>query len=826
MPRDRSSSRLLPLVPLVVLCVIVPSRPITAQDSCAGSQMSVSPCLAGEQHVSSGGIATFNVTNYAYTQDAYYVQPVCSGIVTSCTGRGFIYVDPYDTQPASVPYRVTQQSGTGTAGARISSEWVSYETIDVAQGIYGQPALAIDSAQTPVYGADQRMGRCAVNCFTAVASISTVPFFTLGQARNLTLAYDEERAHPMPFIYATVSPAQDGATVSRYSLSATLNGAPVTFTNGEQTLTFLSPGNLPVRLGGQVSLPGALDPKDLVVSVTAQYASSATTTLSYSSKLVVYDASGSWVARGWTIANINQLACDWSSTWHGCVVFGGDGSLEYFPGTFPTYGAAADHSTLSYNSTIGLYERTYLDGSRDQYAGSGLLVARIDAVGRTTSFTYSNGRLYQIIDPRRNEGASVPYIQLGYDAGGNLHTITEQGGPGPARTTTVTVDPATRNLTAVQDPDGVTQYVSYYGNGYLHALTDRRGGTTYLNSGSNIAQLGSVNAPSIPVDVGGGATTVQTPTTYFSPWQKIGVPQVPTASAPPYASLASDITATVQAPGNRFTQFAVNAWGAPATSIDPLNHWRYVLFTGRDPTRTIDTDGERDTTVYDSYDRPVMTQSAGDSATYYHYNAGSQVDSTWGANTVATGSHYNADNTLAWVRDASGVSMSYTYNADKEVVTATDNAGHQTAYGYDPVFGNPSSVTLPGGRTTTIIEDTHGRDSVVSAPTLAAVTTVYDVMNRPTQIIPAGRPATLLTYDALFRTDVQDANGNVNHTDYNALGMPTAHRDASGATETYRYDIAGRKTSWTNRRGTIMSYTYDEGGSAHVAYGREHRRYL
>lgn len=67
----------------------------------------------------------------------------------------------------------------------------------------------------------------------------------------------------------------------------------------------------------------------------------------------------------------------------------------------------------------------------------------------------------------------------------------------------------------------------------------------------------------------------------------------------------------------------------------------------------------------------------------------------------------------------------------------------------------------------------------------------------------------MLTYDPLFRTDVTDANGNVTHTDHNALGWPISRRDASGVTESFRYDIAGRMTSWTNRRGDVMSYTYD-----------------
>lgn len=78
MRRPRGMSSVFVLVLLCTLSLLLPRRRAAAQDSCSGAQMSVSPCLAGEQHVSAGGTASFTVTNYAYAQDAYYIQPVCS----------------------------------------------------------------------------------------------------------------------------------------------------------------------------------------------------------------------------------------------------------------------------------------------------------------------------------------------------------------------------------------------------------------------------------------------------------------------------------------------------------------------------------------------------------------------------------------------------------------------------------------------------------------------------------------------------------------------------------------------------------------------------
>lgn len=145
--------------------------------------------------------------------------------------------------------------------------------------------------------------------------------------------------------------------------------------------------------------------------------------------------------------------------------------------------------------------------------------------------------------------------------------------------------------------------------------------------------------------------------------------------------LASDVTATVQAPGNRITQFSVNEWGEPMTTHDPSGRRTVISYgnnSGKNPVSVVHDDWSEDRFAYDAFDRDTMVQMAGDSATYYHYNGASQVDSVWGQAAVATGYHYNPDNTLASTTDATGVTVTYTYNSGKEVTSATDNMAHQT----------------------------------------------------------------------------------------------------------------------------------------------------
>src|SRR5579875_3509670 len=109
-PTDRWIDRFLLLTISVALSLVAPAHHPNAQDSCAVSQMSVSPCLAGEEHVSSGGTVSFEVTNYAYAQDAYYVRPKCSGIVSVCRGGGYYYADPESGAEVDISYTINQQS--------------------------------------------------------------------------------------------------------------------------------------------------------------------------------------------------------------------------------------------------------------------------------------------------------------------------------------------------------------------------------------------------------------------------------------------------------------------------------------------------------------------------------------------------------------------------------------------------------------------------------------------------------------------------------------------------------------------------------------------
>lgn len=109
--------------------------------------------------------------------------------------------------------------------------------------------------------------------------------------------------------------------------------------------------------------------------------------------------------------------------------------------------------------------------------------------------------------------------------------------------------------------------------------------------------------------------------------------------------------------------------------------------------------------------------------------------------------------------------------------------------------------------------DGFGRDSASFAEGLLRGRVTYDVLNRPRELFEGTQVTPIvMSYDSLFRTQVQDRKGQVYRYEHNALGWLTREYDPVNASMTYRHDRSGLATSWTNRRGQIVDYRYDAAG--------------
>ena len=326
---------------------------------------------------------------------------------------------------------------------------------------------------------NQRADRCEVGCFAARYAQATVPYFSMGAPRSVTLVYDGDRAHPMPVVYVDVTGFAPGTpAIQEYWLEAKVSGAFRTFRNGEQRLKFA--GHQAVRrFAGQIDvrdLATGMYPLDIILTVNFGFGPEIKT---FSTKLLVVNETNSPIAKGWTVAGIQRLYKDVSDG--SVLITEGEGSAVYFAscGSNCFTAPRGDFSTLTFNTSTSTYTRSYVDSTKVVFDVNGFARSVTDRLGNTVGYQYDGiNRLWKIEDPYRtySGGALKSAIVLTYGASG-LSRIDEpgpDGSPTGGRATLVTVDGSGR-LTAITDPDNVSTVFGYDANLRLATVTDRRG---------------------------------------------------------------------------------------------------------------------------------------------------------------------------------------------------------------------------------------------------------------------------------------------------------------------------------------------------------------
>jgi YD repeat-containing protein len=286
--------------------------------------------------------------------------------------------------------------------------------------------------------------------------------------------------------------------------------ALVTFVNTETTLNFAYTGTAATRIGGEFidsTHSTGVYPMDILVS--AVYPSTVITT-GVSTKLVVVNETTNPVARGWTVAGVQHLYLQGDGS---ALITEGDGSAVYFAKNGAYFTApAGEFSSLTSGSG---YTRRYPDSTKAVFDNSGRMIKLLDRFGNRDSVTYdANGRIWKLTDPQNLT------ITLAYGANG-LSSISDAGSP--ARVTNVTVD-ASKRLTAIQDPDGISTTFGYDASLRLCTITNRNGKTTTLGYDANAGTLTAITGPSVAFYDGTAA-----PVESLFTWQKVGVPYAATS---------------------------------------------------------------------------------------------------------------------------------------------------------------------------------------------------------------------------------------------------------------------------------------------------------
>ena len=164
--------------------------------------------------------------------------------------------------------------------------------------------------------------------------------------------FDSDRFNPRPFVHVNVSPAiAFSETPTEYRLEVKVNGAFVTFVNGEQMLRFAYPGAITARIGGQFDAAGyATGVYPMNILVSAVYPIAGVSTKDILTKLVVVNETNSAIAAGWTLAGIQRLYLQGDSS---ALITEGDGSAVYFTRAGGVYTSPAGEFSQLVTGTPG-----------------------------------------------------------------------------------------------------------------------------------------------------------------------------------------------------------------------------------------------------------------------------------------------------------------------------------------------------------------------------------------------------------------------------------------------------------------------------------------
>lgn len=396
------------------------------------------------------------------------------------------------------------------------------------------------------------------------------------------------------------------------------------------------------------------------------------------------------------------------------------------------------------------------------------------------------------------QSSSGESLQLTYDSGGRLATISQDGAGqltfawSGAHLSSVT-DPVGRvtgygynasgDLITVTAPGGATWTFAYDGGHHLVTMTDPRGHTT-VNTFDSSLRVVSQKQPD------GGTVT----------FAYDGDPATATGAT----------TTAVDQHGIQTTYSYANMLLLSRTvsggGFADTTSYTYDLVTLR--LVAVAEGGTNQQSLYDGLGRLVGSVNAAGGTTAYTYDGSSfrrtSVTSPMG---VTTSIAYDSHGRAATSTRADGVVTTYHYTDPDHPsdVSSTVTAGRTTTYAYD-ALGDVTHSAVSDGSSTIVLSDQAFDASGAMFCSVAPARYAASVRCAAQGHTNAGSATTAL--DAAGRPSIQTdpAGGNTSYT-YDANGDPLTVTDQLGRVTTMAYDANGRTTSVTRGAGTSMATT-------------------
>ncbi|MET7380234.1 LamG-like jellyroll fold domain-containing protein [Streptomyces sp. NPDC005526] len=509
-----------------------------------------------------------------------------------------------------------------------------------------------------------------------------------------------------------------------------------------------------------------------------------------------------------------------------------------------------------------------LTESSRAYDPAGRLASITDAMGNTTSYTYTDDGLTATVKRTSADGKSTYTLESDtYDAAGNLLQSTSDNGE---TVTKYTVDAASRTTSTELDPTGVDRVttVSYTPDDQVATESDHDASGYDRTTTNTYDDMGNLLSETLYGDASGhpAGWWKLNQTSGRSVTDSSGTGN--TATADPGVTWADDAAKFAGSSTGTGDVIATNSPVLDTSASYTVSAW--VNLTDTSTYRTfVAQGGTNRASFYLQYSKAdnafrfhaANSDTASPSA-YYDATAGSAAPlNTWthlvGVFDASNGSMKlyvdgaqsgtTATNTSPWTgtgplsiggaktaggttsdvvagevgnvqvyqRALSAGEVSSLYGKGRSGGTVGSSDAQTTKYAYDK-RGLPTSMTDAEQHTTDYSYDEAGNLAVTTAPAVQAEpdgTTASTV-----------RPVTTSGFNTFGEgVEEQDPNGLVTTTVYDAEGnkvsetlppyTPSGASSANAGTTVYTYDSEGNQTSVTSPGGKTTSYLYDQMGN-------------
>ncbi|GHH43727.1 type IV secretion protein Rhs [Lentzea cavernae] len=452
------------------------------------------------------------------------------------------------------------------------------------------------------------------------------------------------------------------------------------------------------------------------------------------------------------------------------------------------------------------------------FDSAGRLVSIKDRNAQSSTFTYTSGKLSQVVSTRGGAGARTANLTWS----GNLTTISQTGDDGTARSVVYTY--TSGKLTKITDPTSKNTQLGYDATtGDLTTITNGAGKQTAIqyDATHRVKKVTQENPAGAAV----------TRFTYYSAGETLVASPNNTEATPSngpqtdYFLNAQELVTSVADPLGRsraktYTPFADIATSTSGTGGVTTFAHDPAVNSGESLTGVTAPTGVRTTSTYANtgaakYLPSGGTDSQGNSKLFTYDGAGNPLSA---ANTSATATakvDYNADGTLNTSTDPRNTVTDYTANTDHQITDITPAAGSGLApivMSYDG-FGRLHAVRDGRALRTIYAYDRADRVKTIQySDGTPDVAFTYDgAGNVLTRTDASG--TTTFAYDAQNRITSRTATsgGGTLSYGYDKTGNLTSKTDARGTT-TYSYDAANQVTEMTTPSGQKTAFAYDDDG--------------